>query len=45
MKPLSERDENDLPGIDTDLDLDFVGMKPLSERDENYHIETTFRRF
>ncbi len=36
MKPLSERDENQLRFIETPKERFGVGMKPLSERDENH---------
>jgi len=35
MKPLSERDENNLDFELTGILVFLVGMKPLSERDEN----------
>jgi len=39
MKPLSERDENNLFNLFKNFNNSTVGMKPLSERDENFVVK------
>jgi len=38
MKPLSERDENEIAPVKYIYTVFIVGMKPLSERDENAQV-------